>query len=55
MLKIIFHIAAAVGLYLLFSFSLFLGLQVNPSYGNIGIAVTVIVSLLYVYIVTRNT
>ena len=38
MLKILAHAAAIMCLYLAFSFVLFLGLQVNPVYGNIGLA-----------------
>ncbi len=30
MLKVLAHAAAIIGLYLAFSFALFLGLQVNP-------------------------
>ena len=37
MLRILAHAVAIIGLYLTFSFALFLGLQVNPLYGNIGI------------------
>lgn len=44
------HSAAIIGLYLAFSFALFLGLQVNPLYGNIGILATGILAALYVYI-----
>ena len=44
-LKVLAHVAA---LYLVFSFALFLGLQVAPIYGNIGIAVTVALAALYV-------
>ena len=44
------HIAALAGIYLVFSFALGLGLQISPFYGNIGIAVTVGLVVLYVYI-----
>ena len=37
MLRILAHAVAIICLYLTFSFALFLGLQVNPLYGNIGI------------------
>ena len=50
MLKIIAHAAALIGLYLVFSFSLFLGLQVRPLYGSIGLVVTALLVALYVYI-----
>ncbi len=49
-LKVLAHVAALASLYLVFSFALFLGLQVAPIYGNIGIAVTVALAALYVYI-----
>ena len=49
-LKILAHVAALASLYLVFSFALFLGLQVVPLYGHIGIAVTVALAALYVYI-----
>ena len=39
-----------LGLYLVFSIALFLGLQVKPLYGNIGIAAVAILAALYVYI-----
>ena len=44
------HVAALAGIYLVFSFALGLGLQISPFYGNIGIAVTVGLVVLYVYI-----
>ena len=50
MLKVLTHVAALAGLYLVLSFSLFLGLQVAPLYGYIGIAITVALVALYVYI-----
>ena len=49
MLRILAHAAAIVALYLAFSFALFLGLQVRPSYGNIGIAATGVLAGAYVY------
>ena len=49
-LKILAHVAALAGLYLVFSFALFLGLQVAPLCGHIGIAVTLALAALYVYI-----
>ena len=49
-LKVLAHVATLASLYLVFSFALFLGLQVAPIYGNIGIAVTVALAALYVYI-----
>ena len=50
MLKILAHATALIGLYLAFSVSLGLGFQVNPLYGNIGIAATAVLAALYVYI-----
>ena len=50
MLKIFAHAAAIIGLYLAFSFALFLGLQVNPAYGNIGLAAVAVLAGCYVYL-----
>ena len=50
MLKVLAHVAAVASLYLIFSFALFLGLQIVPLYGYIGIVVTVALVVLYVYI-----
>ena len=49
-LNILAHIVAIAGLYLVFSIALFLGLQVKPLYGNIGIAAVAILAALYVHI-----
>ena len=49
-LKIFAHVAAVVGLFLVFSTAMFLGLQVSPRYGNFGIAATVVLAALYVYL-----
>ena len=43
------HAAAVIGLYLAFSFALFLGLQVDPLYGNIGLVAVAVLVGLYVY------
>lgn len=48
-LKILAHLAALAGLCLAFSGTMFLGLQVAPFYGDIGIGVTVALAALYVY------
>jgi len=48
--KILVHAAAIIGLYLAFSFVMFLGLQVSPVYGNIGLVAIAPVVVLYVYI-----
>ncbi len=49
-LKTIGYIAILIGLYLVFSISLGLGLQVSPLYGNIGLWVTGVLVALYVYL-----
>ena len=49
MRRILAHVAAIVGLYVVFSFALFLGLQVAPLYGNIGLGVTAALVAAYVY------
>ena len=48
-LKILAHVAVLAGLYVAFSFSMFLGLQIRPLYGNVGIAVTVVLAGVYIY------
>ena len=50
MLKILAHTIAIIGLYLAFSFALFLGLQVNPMYGNLGLLAVGALVALYVYL-----
>ena len=49
MLKILAHAGAIIGLYLALSLVLFLGLQVKPLFGNIGLVAfgTVVVSYVY--------
>ena len=49
MLRILAHAVVAVGLYLAFSFALFLGLQVNPLYGNMGVLACAVLAAFYVY------
>ena len=49
-LKVLAHAAAIIGLYLAFSFALFLELQVNPLYGNIGLVAIAVLAVFYVYI-----
>ena len=51
MLKILAHAAVIIGLYLAFSFVLFLGLQVNPLYGNIGLVAVAVLAAFYLYMV----
>lgn len=44
--RILVRVGVLAGLYLVFSFVLFLGLQVDPAWGNAGIAVIVILAAL---------
>jgi len=48
-LKILCHAVVILAIYLWFSFSLFLGLQVRPLYGNLGMLVTLLLVAAYVY------
>ena len=48
-MKILAHAGAIIGLYLAFSFALFLGLQVDPLYGNVGLVAVGILVACYVY------
>ena len=48
------HSAAIVLIYLMFSFSLFLGLQVSTTYGNIGMVATAGAAIAYVIWVWRR-
>ena len=50
LLRILVHTIVIIGLYLAFSFALFLGLQVNPLYGNIGVLACAGLAAFYVYI-----
>lgn len=50
MLKVVTHAAVIITLYLAFSFALFLGLQVDPVYGNIGLLAVAVLTGLYVYL-----
>ncbi len=47
--KILLNVIVGAVFYLLFSFSLFLGLQVNPLFGNIGVATTVLLLVGYIF------
>ena len=49
-LRILAHVAALVALYLAFSGALFLGLQVSPLYGNLGLAAACGLAGLYVWL-----
>ena len=46
--RILVRVGVLAGLYLVFSFVLFLGLQVDPAWGNAGIAGIVILAALCV-------
>ena len=50
LLTILIHVAVLIALFLAFSFALFLGLQVHPMLGNLGIITVVLLAVLYVYI-----
>ena len=50
LLIILIHAAALFALVIAFYFSLFLGLQVHPMLGNLGIITVVVLAVLYVYI-----
>ena len=54
LLRIAAHVAVIALLYLMFSFSLFLGLQVNTTYGNIGMVVSIGAVIAYVLVVRRR-
>ena len=49
MLRVLAHVLAIALLYIAFAFSLFLGLQVRPMYGNAGIITVIVLVVLYVY------
>lgn len=53
-LKVAVHVAIIALLYLMFSFSLFLGLQVSTTWGNIGMVVSISVVIAYVLLVRRS-
>ncbi len=48
--KILVHAAAISGLYLAFSFVLFLGLQVDPLYGSVGLVAVAVLTACYCYV-----
>ena len=48
--RILVHIAALAALFLAFSGTLFLGLQVDPLYGNLGLAAACALAGLYVWL-----
>ena len=49
-MRTLVHVVAIIGLYLAFSFALFLGLQVHPACGNIGLVAVGVLGALYVYL-----
>ena len=49
-LKMLCHAAAILAIWLALTFSLFLGLQVRPMFGNIGLIVTALMVAAYVYL-----
>lgn len=53
-LKVAAHVAVIALLYLMFSFSLFLGLQVSTTWGNIGMVVSIGTVIAYVVLVRRR-
>ena len=48
------HVAVIASLYLMLSFSLFLGLQVSTTWGNIGMVVSIGAIIAYVLLVLRR-
>ena len=50
LLTVLIHIALLFALLIAFSFALFLGLQVHPMLGNLGVITVVLLAGLYVYI-----
>ena len=48
--KVLAHVGAIVLLYLVFSSALFLGLQVRPLYGNIGLGFAAVLAAAYGYV-----
>ena len=50
LLTIFLHAAVLFALFIAFYFALFLGLQVHPMLGNLGIITVMLLAVLYVYI-----
>ncbi len=48
-LKVLLHLVIVAMLWMAYSFALFLGLQVRPLYGNLGLAVVTGLTVAYVY------
>ncbi len=53
-LRVAVHVAVIALLYLMFSFSLFLGLQVSTTWGNVGMVVSIGALIAYVLLVLRR-
>lgn len=49
-LKVLAHVAALAGIWIFASFSVFLGLQVDGTYGNIGLLTSAALFALYVWL-----
>ena len=50
LLTILIHVAVLFALLIAFSFALYLGLQVHPMLGNLGVITVALLAGLYVYI-----
>ena len=50
MFRVLAHVCAITLFCLVFSFALFLGLQVEPLYGNVGLALTAVLVATYLYL-----
>lgn len=48
-LRVLAHIAAIIALYLVVSGAMFLGLQVNPTYGTVAMIVAIALVGAYIY------
>ena len=48
--KVLVHAAIIAALYVAFSFALFLGLQVHPMFGNLGLVLVAGLCGVYVYL-----
>ena len=48
-LKVAAHTVIIIGLYLAFSFAMYLGLQASPAYGNAAVVIAIALVALYIY------
>ncbi len=48
--RVLVHAAVIAALYVAFSLALFLGLQVHPMFGNLGLAMVAVLCGVYVYL-----